>query len=445
MKELEMILPQGVRGILAAVSGGADSVAMLALLRDAAQRNSVRLTAAHFEHGIRAESSRADAAFVHDLCVQWGIELIEGSADVPKIAKERSMGLEEAAREERYAFLRRAQKQAQADVIALAHHRNDQAESVLMHLMRGSGLKGLGGMRELDGDLYRPLLKYPKETLVAFLRESGIAWREDETNFYPDNPRNGLRLCVFPQAERFYPGFRQAVCRFSEIAQSENEYMERETDRFLQRNAVRLPSGWLICLNREDMPHRAILMRSIHRLTDLGYDAVCRACELCLEKKGRWELSGTWYAERGKNGLYLSDGTNDGLAEYPLNASGEIDLGDMGKIYTEAGTGIPVRDNPFVQELNADALVGAVVRTRRTGDFIQPLGASGRQKLQDYFVNRHVDRPIRDSTPLIARGSEVLWVMGEGISEQAKLKEGSEAVRVKWTDSPIQKIWRMKK
>jgi len=444
MKELEIILPQGVRGIVAAVSGGADSVAMLALLREATRGKSVRLTAAHFEHGIRAESSRADAAFVHDLCLHWGIELTEGSADVPKIAKERSIGLEEAAREARYAFLREVRRQVHADVIALAHHRDDQAESVLMHLMRGSGLNGLVGMRELDGDLYRPLLEYPKETLVSFLQKQGISWREDETNRCPDNPRNGLRLCVFPQAERFYPSFRQAICRFSQIAQSENEYMEQETDRFLQKSAISLPSGRLILLNREDMPHRAILLRAIHRLTDLGYDAVCRAYELCLEPKGRWELSGTWYAERGKNGLYLLDGTEAEFGEYPLNGSGEMDLGMMGKICTESGTGIPVRGNPFVQELDAEALSGAVVRTRRAGDFIHPLGASGRQKLQDYFVNRHVDRPLRDSMPLIARGSEVLWVMGEGIGERAKLKEGSKAIRVKWTDSPIQKIWRMK-
>ena len=144
------------------------------------------------------------------------------------------------------------------------------------------------------------------------------------------------------------------------------------------------------------------------------------------------------------DGLYLLDGTKAELAEYPLNGSGEIDLDMMGTICTESGTGLPVRGDPFVQELDADALSGAVVRTRRAGDFIHPLGASGRQKLQDYFVNRHVDRPLRDSMPLIARGSEVLWVMGEGISERAKLKEGSKAIRVKWTDSPIQKIWRMK-
>jgi tRNA(Ile)-lysidine synthase len=211
MNKLRVVLPENTGGILAAVSGGADSVAMLCLLREVCREHSVRLTAAHFEHGIRAEASVADAAFVRELCRAWNVELIEGSADVPAMAKARSVGIEEAARDARYAFLREAKRQAGADWIALAHHQDDQAETVLMHLLRGCGLKGLVGMRETEGDLYRPLLSYPKQTLVDFLRNQGIEWREDASNQVSDTPRNALRLNVIPQMETCYPAAKRAI------------------------------------------------------------------------------------------------------------------------------------------------------------------------------------------------------------------------------------------
>ena len=439
MDELRIVLPEQANSILAAVSGGADSVALLALLKWAAAEAGVRLTAAHFEHGIRAEDSLADAAFVRDLCAEWRIPLIEGSGDVPAFAKAWGMGLEEAAREARYTFLRSAREQAGAQLIALAHHRDDQAETVMMHLFRGSGLGGMTGMKALDGELYRPLLNVRKETLVSFLREKGIPWREDATNRKTDTPRNGLRICVLPEAERFYPGAKQAVCRFAEIAALENDYMEQETDRFLLKSSRRFPGGYLIA-REDECVHPAILMRAVHRLTGLSHDPVRRACGLYGKACGRESLSAGWTAEMGGGGLYLLNGGYQGIGEKTLFLKGETDLGELGILKAEKGRGVPVKDQPFCQELDARALEGAVIRTRLPGDVIHPLGAKGRQKLKEYFINRHVDRAVRDCIPLIAKGKDVLWVMGFGISEEAKLKEGAEPVRLELTGWPLQKI-----
>ncbi len=432
MNKLGVVLPENTRGILAAVSGGADSVAMLFLLREACAEKSVRLTAAHFEHGIRAEASVEDAAFVRKLCGQLGVELVEGSADVPSIAAARSVGIEEAARDARYAFLRCAKAQVGADCIALAHHQDDQAETVLMHLLRGCGLKGMVGMREMEGDLYRPLLNISKQTLVDFLRESGISWREDATNFVPDTPRNALRINAIPQLECCYPAAKRAICRFSQIAADENDYLQTQTDRFLTESAVRFPFGWLVRLPKEKEVHHAILMRALHRLTDAEYDAAYRAAQLCGREKGADEISGIWRAERGRLGLYLIDkmGRQSVPEEYPIPGFGQWMIGGLGHLTVEEGNGRAVREDPFCQEMNAEALRGAVVRTRRAGDVIHPLGAPGRQKLKEYFINRRIDRPLRDVIPLLAKGSEILWVMGEGISESAKLMDGMQAMRV---------------
>ncbi len=444
MNKLDIVLPEDRGGIVAAVSGGADSVAMLLLLHEACRAHCVCLTAAHFEHGIRAEASLADAAFVRRLCQERGIELIEGSADVPALAAERSVGIEEAARDARYEFLRQAKRQAGAKYIALAHHQDDQAETVLMHLLRGCGLRGLVGMSELEGDLYRPLIGVSKQTLVDFLTESGVSWREDATNYLPDNPRNALRINVFPQLEMCYPAAKRAICRFSDIAAEENAFMEAETDRFLENYSARLPFGWLILLPQDEEIHRAILMRAVHRLTQTGHEAVLRAVQLCGQKKGACELDGTWRAERGRLGLYLIEqGKSVQAWEYPLSQGGEVFLGAAGTLKTEQGSGIPVTDDRFCQELNAEELQGAVVRTRRNGDVIHPLGAAGRQKLKEYFINRRIDRPLRDVIPLIAKGSRILWVMGEGIAEEAKLtQENGKSVRVTLHGGVLRGLWK---
>ena len=449
MDEVRIILPEKKSGrlhILAAVSGGADSVALLALLREEATVQPFDLTAAHFEHGIRAEDSLADAAFVRTLCAEWGIRLIEGHGDVPSEAKRRSVGLEEAARDARYEFLARARAESGADYLALAHHRDDQAETVLMHLFRGSGLNGMKGMRPIEGALYRPLLDVSKETLVGYLIDRGIPWREDATNTIPDNPRNALRLRVLPEIERIYPGARRAVCRFSQIAAEEDAYVERQSLLFEQEHAATLPGMYLIELQSEGEAwrgKRALLMRTVRRLTGLPFEAAAGIADLWENRNGprAVDAGGGWRGERGSLGLYLIRKDRKEADIWPMIAQGEICLpGGMGRVNVRRGDGIPVTDQPFCQELDASQAEGAVIRTRRNGDVIHPLGAPGRQKLSDYFINRKVDRPLRDVIPLLAKGNEILWVMGEGISEKAKLKEDTQAIRLEWLDSPIQKF-----
>jgi len=449
MDDVRIVLPETKADrlhILAAVSGGADSVAMLALLRDASERGLLQLTAAHFEHGIRNEASLADAAFVRALCAEWGIRLIEGSADVPAEAKRRAVGLEEAARDARYAFLRQAMRKVGAEYIALAHHLDDQAETVLMHLFRGSGLRGTIGMKAVEGVLYRPLLGVRKENLVGYLQKKGIPWREDQTNTVPDNPRNALRLKVLPQIEQIYPGVRKALVRFSQIASDEDAYMEEQAALFEEEHVVKLPGMWLIEPDSTGgmwRERRAILRRTIHRLTGLSFDAVTAVIDLWSQAEGgrAIDAGGGWRAERGSRGLYLIRVDRRQAEALPLNGCGEVVIPNgMGRVRMEPGHGLPIIDDPFRQEMDAEALADAVIRTRRNGDVIHPLGAPGRQKLSDYLINRKVDRPLRDVLPLLARGNEILWVMGEGISERVKLKKNSQAVQLEWMGSPIQKF-----
>jgi tRNA(Ile)-lysidine synthase len=211
----------GVRGadahVLVAVSGGCDSVSLLHLLRFAAEDAGPRVTAAHFDHAMRPGSER-DAAWVRGLCAAWGVPLAQGRAEA-------APRTEEEARDARYAFLRRAQAEAEATHLATAHHADDQAETVLFRVLRGTGLPGLAGIPPTgDGGLVRPLLPFWRAEILRYARSAGLAWREDPTNALADPARNRIRLRLLPDIERHLaPGARRSLARVAELAREEVE------------------------------------------------------------------------------------------------------------------------------------------------------------------------------------------------------------------------------
>jgi tRNA(Ile)-lysidine synthase len=415
--------------VLAAVSGGADSIALLTLLNRARGRGDISVVAAHFEHGIRGARSTGDASFVRELCVKLDIPLIEGNADTPSVSADLRKGLELAARDLRYDFLMRAKAQAGADVIALAHHMDDQAETVLMHMFRGSGLHGIIGMRKRQGDLARPLLNARKRELIEFLTEIGQDWREDETNLMCDTPRNYLRLKVFPLISAAYPRAVQAISRFSQVASDEDELLNTLAHEYMEKWMTPLPNG--IRLNLEPRPHRAVLRRVLLHITRADFNSAERLTELVRARRGATEIPGGGRAEVTGGHIYI---LNAAIAPPPKPIplrEGVNELPRIGALTVEKTDSVqPITGDPYCQRLDLDALRGAVIRTREPGDFIRPLGLSGSQKLSDYFINRRVDRPLRDYIMLVARGREVMWAVGAGISETAALKPGSRAIKL---------------
>lgn len=426
----------GGQSVLCALSGGVDSVVLLHLLLQCG----VRVEAAHVEHGIRGESSRRDCRFVQELCGKWGVPLHVIHLDVPAQAAKEGRGIEETARAMRYDFLWKTREARRLETLATAHHLNDQAETVLMHLLRGAGLRGASGMAAREGDLYRPLLAVRKSELIAYLEEMGIDWREDSTNAQVDTPRNRLRLEALPALEAAYPGAARALCRFASIAAREDDYMAAQTAAFLREYAEQTP----VCLRIRTAAngvHDAIAMRAAHRLTGLDAAGCGMICALYRAQKGRIMLENGWLAEKTGNGLYLMHGDFRFDGELPLTGEGVCDLGTLGRVMVRA-CDEPCRDGGERRVcVSADAVRGAVFRTRRAGDRIRPLGMSGRMKLSDYFINRRIDRPMRGATVLLARGSDVLWAAGVGLSEDARLKSGESGLELTlsgdiapWTD-----------
>lgn len=409
--------------VLVAVSGGADSAALLRLLAEFQKEQSLTLFAAHMEHGIRAEASLEDCRFVEALCGSMEIPLLVRHADIPSEALSAGEGLETCARRLRHAFLEEARAHFGADVIALAHHADDQAETVLMHLLRGSGLTGAAGMKLRDGRIVRPLIPFTRAELRAYLSEIGQDFREDATNELSDNPRNALRNEVFPLLKSIYPGAVGALNRFAYLSSDENEYLTRRADEFWKARASAYAGAYVLTLTPDD--DRCIVRRAIRRaLNGLDFADIERA----RTAGGRAELSAGCEAWRIGSALYLLPPFQTPEAA-PVPDKGKVCLPGICELSVTAADPIPEKNDPCAQVLDACAVKGAYLRTRREGDFICPLGMGGRAKsLSDYLTDRKFPRPLRDRMPVVARGSEILWAVGAGISENARI-DGHKAAR----------------
>ena len=225
--------PLAGRRVVLGLSGGADSVALLDALVSLAGRHRFRVVVAHLDHGLRPES-REDAAFCGRLCERLGVPLHTAEADVSARARRERGGLEQAARRERYRFLRRVRAETGAAMIVVAHNRDDQAETLLMRLLRGAGATGLGGMRPRVGRVLRPLLEVSREEVLAHLRHRGLGWREDPTNADLRYLRNRVRHELLPYLEaRFNPALREGLARTAGLLAEEAAHLGGEADALL--------------------------------------------------------------------------------------------------------------------------------------------------------------------------------------------------------------------
>lgn len=223
------------RKIVVAVSGGADSLALADLLNRVRRLFKLELCIAHFEHGLRGQASIDDAAFVKDFAAGIGLDFFGGSGDVKSFAAVNKISVETAARLLRYEFLAKVRRKLNFEAIALAHHADDQAETILMRLMRGTAPAGLAAMRFVAdspyGTLLRPLLKFRKAELENYCRARNFAPRVDATNFDAVATRNKIRLELIPALENFNPAIVETLCRFGEIAAAESDFIAAEADK----------------------------------------------------------------------------------------------------------------------------------------------------------------------------------------------------------------------
>ncbi|MCR4607648.1 MAG: tRNA lysidine(34) synthetase TilS [Oscillospiraceae bacterium] len=226
------MLPPGSK-VLCAVSGGADSMCLLHWLADNADALGISVSAAHFEHGIRGDESLRDMNFVEEACRAMQIPLFIGRGNVPEYAEERSMGLEEAARELRYEFLERTAGENGFDRIATAHNADDNAETVIFNLARGSGAAGICGIPPVRGKIVRPLLETCRSEIEKYLSDRGISHIEDSTNSSGQYSRNKIRHQIMPVLREINPSVSKAILRTGDMLREDNRLLEELADEFI--------------------------------------------------------------------------------------------------------------------------------------------------------------------------------------------------------------------
>ncbi len=290
--------------VLCAVSGGRDSMALLHVISVLAEEEGFRVAAAHFNHRLRPTANR-DEEFVRSWCGERGISLEAGSGDVGAYSRETGSGIEDAARQLRYRFLEAAADKLGAAYIATAHHREDNAETVLLHLLRGAGPQGLGGIAPVRGRIVRPLLEVGREEINEYIARNGIPYVEDESNRDTRFTRNRLRLEVLPLLEEIQPGVSGHVASAAALLREENAHIQREAEDLLpavEDGAVVVPVS---VLNRQDMALRRRLVRAMGQR--LGTELTRSQAEavLALKSGGYLDLPGSLCAVRKPHQLIL--------------------------------------------------------------------------------------------------------------------------------------------
>lgn len=406
-------VPPGAH-VLVAVSGGADSTALLCFFEQV--RGKYPISCAHVEHGIRGEASLGDMAFVRALCKCKRIPLYTAQVDAPGYARTHGCGLEDAARTLRYAFLQETAERIGADVIALAHHAGDQAETVLLHAARGSDVRGLCAMRMRSGKLIRPLLDCTAQELRDYLTSIGQNWREDESNADTAYARNRIRRSVLPEMEKVSPGAGAALCRLARSAQRDEDYFEQQLDA-LALTTIPLVNGLAIKRAQLEGLHPALGSRALVRLiAQAGMETQsARVIDGILSSLASRDAQTTVNLSCGAHAVagerYLCLVRRQETQETPLAVPGETDT-PFGRFIVRAALPGETGDGKKTQAIPARALEGARVTSRREGDVMIPFGRSSSVSLKKLMIDAGVERAMRCSVPVLRGHEGIVWVVG---------------------------------
>lgn len=439
--------------VVIGLSGGADSVCLFFVLLMLKEEYDLFLAAVHVNHGIRGREAQEDQAYAQRLCRENGIPCEVVKVSVPDMVKWGKLSPEEAGRNARYGAFEKTCEIYSCNKIAVAHNRNDQSETVLIHLFRGSGLRGLGGIAPVRGKIIRPLLDTDRTDIIRFLEERNIAYQTDSTNLTEEYTRNRVRNRILPLAV-------ETVNERAPEHIAKTAVLLREADEYIEKNAISIFSRIVECKNgkyfiradgflaEETIIKKRILLMALEKTAGSRKDIDSTHIEMALRLfqldvgkrimlpygiKGVREYDGVTLFPRCRQGEEDKE-KEEGL-RIPVAIPGKYFLAEQ-KVWIyfyiinqsyKKFRNIP--KNNYTKWFDYDKIKNTVfLRNRQPGDYLEIDGQGRKKKIKDYFIDSKIPREERKKIPLMADGSHVIWVIGQRISEAYKINENTKRI-----------------
>ena len=409
------MLPRGGGSILCAVSGGRDSMCLLHYLHEASRQHNFTVAAAHLNHLMRDTALR-DVDFVRSFCAERDIPFFTEEAPVYEMAEQWNIGVEEAGRRLRYDFLYRTAQAIGAEKIATAHHMGDQAETVVLHLLRGTGPEGLGGIPPVRGRLIRPLLQTSRREIEQYLDENGIGHVEDETNEDMAYARNRLRRIIWPELERINPAVCENVARAARIIRRENDFLDELASSYLPPKGTEVRCE--VLLGAPEVLRGRMLRQLIDRLSvgkkDFGAVHIEALLRLA-ETGGTWDLPSGVRAQCSHGTLRLSV-SQEAPVETVLT-EGKCCWGDYTICVKKTIRNFSQKRDAIF--LNCDKIDKSLsVRAWQRGDRLYLPGGRGERSVKRLFAEHGIFPAMRERWPVICVDGKAAAVYGIGTDER---------------------------
>ena len=435
--------------ILVGLSGGPDSVCMLNLLCSIRDEEKIEVAAAHINHMLRGEEADKDEEYSKRLCESLGVRFFSKRIDINKYALETGKSSELAGREARYDFFDEIINKINFNKIATAHNANDQAETILMRIMRGTGLEGLGGIPvEREGKYIRPILFMKREEVEQYCKENNLNPHIDATNLERIYSRNKVRLDILPYMKNnFNPNIVETINRMALLLQDDNEFIEGEVNKAYKDNCFERENSIVISKNLFNI-HSAIVTRVIRKalfaINKSNYDMEMKNIEDIIELSNlgtnkRVDLPKDIYAENVYGDIIIRK------KEYIKNKlSNELTLNKKDILHNEVifdeyiinfdvvnNKDIKQENDELIKNFDYDKINNVIIRYRKDGDRITPLGMKGSKKLKDIFIDMKIPKEKRDEIPLIQFNDDISWIVGIKMSDKFKItKETKHILKV---------------
>ena len=418
--------------IAVGVSGGADSMLLLWSLLDLQKKVKFYLKVINVNHNLRGEESDRDSLFVKTFCEKKKIPYEIVSVEVKKTKAQEKLTLEESARKLRYMAFAKIMKKEKLNKLFLAHHKNDQIETILMNILRGAGVSGACGIKQ-DGVIFRPLLNFKKAEILSVCKEAGIKFVEDSTNAQNDATRNYLRNVIVPELEKIYPSAVDSIFAFGEKCSDVQNFIESQ----LNKDYIEEFNGEILVKSAVFHTHKILVREYLKRaFTKLGVfaDIEAKHYELAAnlfeaDVNSMLNFPHNLVLKRTYGGIKISTAKEkiQTLEEFEF-VIGKVEFKGIGTIVTEIVEPSDVVYGEGSLYICLSKLsTSAVWRTRRLGDVFAKLG-SGSKKLNDYFTDKKVDVDVRDMIPLLVVQNQVLVVAGLDVSENVKIDGNTDQI-----------------